>query len=184
LLGAAPRKAEEPARAAAADTTAGMQSWLQDIEQPRGNDRVPPETALAYAAAASAADPQPQPQRTASLVNPMPPRTSVAAPAATQIAKTQDRLGMSTQARPGQRYNDPWLRSITLATDLHYSAVTLYGPFDARGVQAMIRKPAVSLVLTFGDDPYDGLSTARFEGPAVSFLPTISFDRERQASLD
>ena len=174
-LGSAPRKAE-PARPAA-DNAAGVQSWLKDIEQPRGNDRVPPETALAYAAAAAA----PEPQRSASLANPMPLPRTPAAPSNTLPPKSQDRLGM--QVKPGQRYNDPWMRSVTLATDLRYSAVTLYGPYDAKGVQAMIQKPAVSLALTFRDDPYDGLAMGRFEGAAVSFLPTVSFERQRQASL-
>jgi hypothetical protein len=59
----------------------------------------------------------------------------------------------------------------------------MYGPFDARGVAPLIQKPAASLMLTFRDDPYDGMMSFRFAGPAVAFLPTMSFDRQRQASL-
>ena len=175
-LGEAPRR-PAPARAAPADTTASVQTWLNDIDSRPVNDRVAPETALSYAAAAA-----PEPQRSASLVNPMGlPRASAPAATTTQVPKTPGKPVI--QARPGQRYNDPWMRSITLASSVHYSSVTMYGPFDARGVQPLMHKPASSIALTFRDDPYDGLVSARFDGPAVAFLPTVDFGRPRQASL-
>jgi uncharacterized protein YcbK (DUF882 family) len=173
-LGEAPRR---PQRAAPAETTASVQTWLNDIDTRPVNDRVAPETALSYAAAAA-----PEPQRTASLVNPMPlPRASAPAAATTQVPKSAGKHAV--QAKPGQRYNDPWMRSITLAANLHYSSVTMYGPFDARGVQPLMQKPASSIALTFRDDPYDGLTSTRFDGPAVAFPPTVDFGQPRQASL-
>jgi len=74
-LGAGPRP---PAPVPAAPATNGaVQSWLNDIDQRQGaNDRVAPETALAYAAAAA---PE-QPRRTASLFNPTPPRARARLP--------------------------------------------------------------------------------------------------------
>ena len=172
----APRR-PAPERAAAPETTASVQSWLNDIDQRPTNDRVAPETALSYAAAAA-----PEPQRSASLVNPMGlPRASAPAATTTQVPKTPGKPVI--QARPGQRYNDPWMRSITLASSVHYSSVTMYGPFDARGIGPLMAKPASSIALTFRDDPYDGLTAARFDGPAVAFLPTVDFGRPRQASL-
>jgi uncharacterized protein YcbK (DUF882 family) len=184
-IGASPRRAA-PERVAAPVAREAVQSWLSDIEQPRANtDRVAPEMALSYAAAAAAETPQ----HTASLANPMPVRTPMVPAATSQVAKSQDRVTTESQnrtpARPraGQRYNDPWMRGVQLATNMHYSRVTLYGPYDAHGVRAMIRKPTVTLALTFGDDPNDGLSTARFAGPAVSFMPTVAFGNQRQASL-
>jgi uncharacterized protein YcbK (DUF882 family) len=173
-LGSAPRRAA-PERAAAPETTASVQSWLSDIDQRPTNDRVAPETALSYAAAAAPET------RTASLGTPMMPAARAVAPATTQIPRTPGKPGL--QVKPGQRFNDPWMRSITLAASVHYSAVTMYGPFDARGVAPLIQKPAASLMLTFRDDPYDGMMSFRFAGPAVAFLPTMSFDRQRQASL-
>jgi len=176
-LGEAPRPPAPVRGAAPAETTASVQTWLKDIDQRQTNDRVAPETALAYAAAAA-----PEPQRTASLFAPMAqPRTTAPAAATTQISKTPGKPAV--QAKPGQRYNDPWMRSITLTASVHYSSVTMYGPFDARGVQALMQKPAASLAMTFRDDPYDGLVSIRFDGPAVSFLPTVGFGRPRQASL-
>ena len=156
-----------------------MQSWLNDIDQRQGaNDRVSPETALAYAAAA-APDPRvDQPRRTASLFNSVAPVRETPS-AMTQIPKGP---GKAPPVKVGQRYNDPWMRSVTLAASVHYSAVTMYGPFDARGVQTMIEKPATSVMMTFGNEPYEGMTSYRFEGPAVAFLPVVPF-RERLASL-
>jgi uncharacterized protein YcbK (DUF882 family) len=177
-LGEAPRPPAPVRGAAPAETTASVQTWLKDIDQRQTNDRVAPETALAYAAAAATE----QPQRTASLVNPMgTPRMAPPMPAATQVVpKTPGKTVVPPKV--GQTYNDPWMRSITLAVSVHHSRVTMYGPFDARGVQALMQKPAASLVLMFREDPYDGMTSYRFDGPAVSFLPTMPF-RQRQASL-
>jgi uncharacterized protein YcbK (DUF882 family) len=177
-LGEAPRPPAPVRGPAPAETTASVQSWLNDIDSRPVNDRVAPETALAYAAAAA---PE-QPQRTASLVNPMgTPRMAPPMPAASQVVpKTPGKAVVPPKV--GQTYNDPWMRSITLAASVHYSHVTMYGPFDARGVQTLMQKPAASLALTFREDPYDGMTSYRFDGPAVSFLPTLPF-RQRQASL-
>ena len=86
------------------------------------------------------------------------------------------------QATPGQRFDNPWLRTITLAESVQYSRVTVYGDFDPRGVQMLMEKPSASLAMTFREDPYDGLAAQSFQGPAVSFLPTVPF-MARQASL-
>jgi hypothetical protein len=180
-LGSAPRRTAAPERATATEAAGAVQSWLSDIDQrpsAAANDRVAPETALAYAAAAAPDPRAEQPRRTASLFNPAPPARE-SAPAMTQVPKSP---GKPAPVKVGQRYNDPWMRSITLSASLHYSAVTVYGPFDARGVQTMIAKPETSLVMSFGNEPYEGLTTVRFDGPAISFLPVMPF-RERLASL-
>jgi hypothetical protein len=92
-----------------------------------------------------------------------------------QVAKTPPRVG--------QRYNDPWLRGITLATSIHYEMnVSVYGKLDVRQVRMMMIKPASSLAMGFTSDAYDGMQTLRFAGAAVTFLPTIEFG-QRQASL-
>ena len=85
--------------------------------------------------------------------------------------------------KPGQRYNDPWMRSITLATSVHSDMnVSVYGKLDVRQVRMMMIKPAMSVAMGFGRDPFDGMQTLRFSGAAVAFLPTIEFGH-RQASL-
>jgi len=176
-LGSTPRRAAAPEPAAA--TTASVQSWLNDIDQrPSANDRVAPEMALAYARDASVENPR----AAATVATPMA-ASRLPPPATTQVPKTAGKPII--QARPGQRYNDPWMRSITLASSLHYSKVTAYGSFDVRGVQTLMRKPATTFALTFRNDPYDGMTSLKFSGPAVSFLPMMMFagTPQRQASL-
>jgi len=130
---------------------------------------VPPNMALAYAAQAA-----PENQR---------PNTGVPAGAA--------RAGATTQVarippKPGQRYNDPWLRGVTLATSVQYAmSITVYGKLDVRQVRMMMIKPVTSVPMAFGSDAYDGMQTTRFAGSAVTFLPTVSYPDapRRQASL-
>lgn len=165
---AADSRPEPPRPVAQADTTASVPRWPG---LPAQNDRVPTEVALAYAATAHADG-----QRASALPPDGAPvtriqRTPAAAPA------------RPAQARPGQRYDDPWLRSITLAPSVHFSlSVAIYGAPDPRYLRTMMVKPKSSVVATFADQPYDGMSSIRFDGPAVAFLPTVSFDT-RQASL-
>jgi uncharacterized protein YcbK (DUF882 family) len=165
-----PAEVAEPTDLSASrETTASITSWLNDAEFAR-TDRVPPGMALAYAATAGTDG-----QRPVALAPPMGAARS-APPATTQIARIPPRAG--------QRYNDPWLRGITLASSVHYGMnVTVYGKLDVRQVRMMMIKPLASVPMTFGREPYDGMPTARFSGAAVTFLPTVSFGQQRHASL-
>ena len=85
--------------------------------------------------------------------------------------------------KAGQRFNDPWMRGITLASSMHYGMnVSVYGKLDVRQVRTMMIKPVSSLTMAFGGDPYEGMQTLRFAGSAVTFLPTVTFGQQ-QASL-
>jgi uncharacterized protein YcbK (DUF882 family) len=156
---------------AARETTSSITAWLNDAEFGRP-DRVPPNMALAYAAQAT-----PDAQRPATTavptVGPRPTAAATAAPA-------------RIPPKAGQRYNDPWLRSITLATSVHYAMnVSVYGKLDVRHVRMMMIKPVTSVPMGFSADPYEGMETTRFAGAAVTFVPTISYasQAQRQASL-
>jgi len=153
----------------AAETTSSITSWLKDAEARA--DRVPPDLALAYAANAVPDSPRP-----AGLAPAMPAARLASAPDATsQVARIPPRAG--------QRFNDPWLRGITLATSIHYEMnVSVYGKLDVRQVRMMMIKPASSLAMGFTSDAYEGMQTLKFAGAAVTFLPTIEFG-QRQASL-
>jgi len=134
-------------------------------------DRVPPDLAFAYASHAV----------------PDSPRSSVLGPAmpAARLAPAPDATSQVARIPPraGQRFNDPWLRGITLATSVHYEMnVTVYGKLDIRHVRMMMIKPAASLAIGFGNDAYEGMQTLKFTGAAVAFLPTVTFGH-RQASL-
>jgi uncharacterized protein YcbK (DUF882 family) len=165
-----PAELTEPTDASASrsETTASITSWLKDAEFARTNDRVSPGMALAYAAAAA-----PDGQRPVALT---PPMARTASPATTQVARIPPQAG--------QRYNDPWLRGITLATSVHTGMnVTVYGRLDVRQVRMMMIKPTTSVPMTFGADPYEGMQTLKFAGAAVTFLPTVPFGSQQQASL-
>jgi len=164
-----PAEIADPSAAnASRETTSSITAWLNDAEFGRP-DRVPPNMALAYAAQAA-----PESQR---------PSAGAAPPGASRAATTQI---ARIPPRPGQRYNDPWLRGVTLATSVHYAMnVTVYGRLDVRQVRMMMIKPVTSVPMAFGSDAYDGMQTSRFAGAAVSFLPTVSYADapRRQASL-
>jgi len=160
--------------AARGETTSSITAWLNDAEFAR-TDRVPPGMALAYAAAAA-----PDGQRPSALTPPMGAARAAPAPApaaTTQVARIPPKAG--------QRYNDPWLRGITLATSVHYAMnITVYGKLDVRQVRMMMIKPVASVPMTFSNDPYQGMQTQSFGGAAVTFLPTVSYGPpQRQASL-
>ena len=166
---AAPRPPADVAETAErGETTSSITSWLNDTDFGR-TDRVPPSMALAYAAQAA-----PDSQRPAT---PAPSMTTRAAPPATsQVARIPPKAG--------QRYNDPWMRGITLTSSVHYAMnVSVYGKLDVRQVRMMMIKPVASVPMAFGSDPYDGLQTARFSGAAVSFLPTVNYSRQQQLSM-
>ena len=161
-----PAPIADEASSSRAETTASINSWLKDAEARA--DRVPADLALAYAAAAV----------------PEGSRPVAAAPAMPRIGSE----GMSQMARvppkAGQRFNDPWLRGITLASSVHYGMnVSVYGKLDVRQVRTMMIKPVSSLMMAFVGDPYEGMQTARFAGAAVTFLPTVTYGGNQQASL-
>jgi len=159
---------------AARETTSSITAWLNDAEFGRP-DRVPPNMALAYAAQAA-----PENQRQVALT---PPAISAPAPRA---AAPPARQAARIPAKAGQKYNDPWLRGITLATSVQDAMmITVYGKLDVRQVRMMMIKPLTSVPMAFGADPYQGLQTQRFAGAAVTFLPTVSYfyQPQREASL-
>jgi uncharacterized protein YcbK (DUF882 family) len=163
-------EADSDLSAARAETTASITAWLNDSNLGKP-DRVPPDVALAYAANAMPDSPRPV------ALAPAMPAARLAPPASgvSQIAKIPPRAG--------QHYNDPWMRSITLATSVHYEmAVSVYGKLDVRQVRMMMIKPASSLAMGFGGDAYEGMQTLKFAGAAVTFLPTVTFGQQ-QASL-
>jgi uncharacterized protein YcbK (DUF882 family) len=162
-----PAPIADEASASRTETTASINAWLKDTEGRA--DRVPTDLALAYAAAAV-----PEGSRS-SVLAPAMPRLG-GGDATTQIARIPPKAG--------QRFNDPWLRGITLSASVHYDMnVSVYGKLDVRQVRTMMIKPLSSLAMAFGSDPYEGMQTLKFGGAAVTFLPTVTFGQSQQASL-
>jgi uncharacterized protein YcbK (DUF882 family) len=161
----APRPPQEIAVASAdPEPTASIGSWPEFSK-----DRVPAEVALAYAAApavtAATPEPPPRPAPMGSLGAPAP--AVAAAPAAT---------GSVAAAFRGEKIHDPWLRGIVMTPSVQYSLhVSVLGPTDYRTLRPLFAKPRFALAMMFSVDPHAGMNAEAFAGPAVSFLPTVTF---------
>jgi hypothetical protein len=87
-------------------------------------------------------------------------------------------------AKPGERSDDPWLLAMIVAPNAQrYMSTSLSGTPDLTTLAPMINKPARSVMMTFGDDPYLGMTAARFSGTPVVFVSTVTFATSDTASL-
>jgi hypothetical protein len=79
-------------------------------------------------------------------------------------------------AKLGQRLNDPWMRAMIVSPSAGgFMNTSQLGAADYRMLSPYLRKPAMSVMMTFGDDPYLGMSAARFSGTSVVFISTVTF---------
>jgi len=160
--------------AAGPETTASLAAWPAAAMA----DRVPAELALAYAATPppdAAARPAP-PAMTRAIKQAALPAAALAPASAPPPA--------AAALRPGQSINDPWLRGVVVAPSVHYSmSVTILGAQDYRYLRTFMYKPSSAVAMAFCLDPYSGMTSQSFDGPAISFLPTVTFSN-RTASLD
>jgi hypothetical protein len=77
---------------------------------------------------------------------------------------------------PRTRIDEPWLRALMLASSLQTSmTVAPFGTADYEHVRSLIEKPSSTVLMTFGNEPYPGMTDERFSGGAVVFLSTITF---------
>jgi uncharacterized protein YcbK (DUF882 family) len=152
----------------AADISLSVATWTSD---PGQNDRISTELALAYAATThpdAAAPPTAAPMGSLRLANP------AGAGNATIAAKKPG--SNSPAAKIAQRSADPWLRGIVMTPSVHHSlSVNLLGSPDYRTLRPLMHKPRTMLAMVFSNDPLLGITSVQFSGPAVTFLPTISY---------
>jgi uncharacterized protein YcbK (DUF882 family) len=74
---------------------------------------------------------------------------------------------------------DPWLRAAMLTPSVgSYMTTTRMGAEDPRLLQDLLRKPPMSLAMTFSADPHLGMIASRFSGSAVVFLAIASFNTQ------
>jgi len=166
--------AEEPPRpkadltSAAPATTASLGDWPNTLR----NDRVPTDIALAYAAVPPS---EPRTRSLSSVVDvPHPEPIRPARPAAVVGPSRPDTSSSIQKSAP--RIQDPWLRGVVMAPSAYYSMrVALLGSPDYRNLAPFMRKPESAVAMLFTVDPYSGLSSEYFDGPAVTFVPTITF---------
>jgi uncharacterized protein YcbK (DUF882 family) len=166
-------------------------------------DRAATGTALSYAPASHPASPSRPAAASASTASTSsatrttqaaPSRdTTVAAKRAAEPAKAATPAAPATtaqslaaalaQAKAGQQFNDPWMRAMIVAPSAGgFMSTSLLGTTDFRALSPYLQKPSSSVMMTFANDPYLGMSTQRFAGTAVVFVSTVTFSR-RTASL-
>lgn len=181
---APPKQPAQVAAAAArkAETTGAVAPW--PVKTADASGQVPAGLALAYAA-----QPNPAPA-TRSLS--APARNAAAMPP-TRVADASNRMtpvqttGVGATSRTLKSSTPPddlWLRALVLAPDLqNYLTATVMGQADMRELQPLMDKPDAVVTMAFGDNPNLGLSTDRFSGGAVVFVPTTIFERKQTAAL-
>jgi uncharacterized protein YcbK (DUF882 family) len=108
-----------------------------------------------------------------------PPKA--AAPAAPAMT-AQSLAAALAQAKAGQQFNDPWMRAMIVAPSAGaFMSTSLLGTTDFRTLSPYLQKPSSSVMMTFANDPYLGMSTQRFAGTAVVFVSTVTFSRRTAA---
>jgi uncharacterized protein YcbK (DUF882 family) len=140
-------------------------------------------TASAPSAARTAqAAPTSQRDTTVAVKRGAEPQT--ATPPAPTSATPQSLAAALAQAKPGQQFNDPWMRAMIVAPSAGaFMSTSLLGTTDFRTLSTYLQKPSSSVMMTFAkNDPHLGMSTQRFAGTAVVFVSTVTFSR-RTASL-
>jgi hypothetical protein len=78
--------------------------------------------------------------------------------------------------------SDPWLLAVMMSPSVRRYLTTLrLGAQDFRTLSPLVRKPEMSVVMTFGTEPNPGLSQDHFTGKAVVFLWTVNDDSHTAA---
>ncbi len=147
-------------------------------------DTEPVPNALAYAA-------QPTPIAVARTLPSGPTFTRAAGlPETTISVKRGDdsvvpsRTTVASVVRVGDRFNDPWMRAMIVSPSAqNFMKTTVYGLPDFRTLGPYLHKPAATMMATFSEDPYRGMTSETFSGSAVGFTRTVTFGPPRTASL-
>lgn len=78
--------------------------------------------------------------------------------------------------RVGDRFNDPWMRAMIVSPSAQsFMKTTLLGKPDFRDLGSYLQKPATVLANAFTDDPQPGVTSEKFAGNAVTFVPANTF---------
>jgi hypothetical protein len=64
-----------------------------------------------------------------------------------------------------------------------FMKTTVYGVPDFRALGPYLLKPASTMMATFSEDPYRGMTSESFAGSAVGFTRTVTFGPPRTAAL-
>ena len=131
--------------------------------------------AMAYAPPHEPVDGRPSAASKARVVSKL---TTPPAPAPKQAARPT-----TPSVKVGERFNNPWMRAMIVSPSaLDFMSTSLYGAPDTAALRPHLAKPVATVMMTFSDDPYLGMSSEQFRGNAVVFVATVTF-RQRTAAL-
>jgi uncharacterized protein YcbK (DUF882 family) len=181
---AAPSRRPAAIEVASADpaATASLAPW----PLPERNERA--TGALAYAPATDELNTRPAALRTsaAAITTVAEPDTTIAVKRSgsrPSIISSAPATMISSNVQPGARFNEPWIRAMIVSPSAqNFMSTSMMGAPDYRTLGTFLQKPTASVMMTFNDDPYLGMSTERFGGSAVVFVSTVTFN-QRTASL-
>lgn len=175
-----------PADVASSDPAAFATASIGPFVAPGGYVARTPGTTLAFASgqaelAPERARPVPAVPRQAAVAA----NTTVATKAtAAEPSRVHSLVDAATVQTPlANRLDTPFMRATLLTPSVeNFMNTTLLGAPDFIGLRAFMVKPKTAIVMTFSDDPYQGMSHTAFSGGAVHFLVTATFG-QRTAAL-
>jgi hypothetical protein len=81
-----------------------------------------------------------------------------------------------------EQRDDPWMRAMIVTPSAQgFMSTSLLGAPDFRNLSPYLHKPHQSVMMTFSDDPYLGMTEDKFSGAAVIFVSTVTFQRRTAA---
>jgi uncharacterized protein YcbK (DUF882 family) len=142
-------------------------------------------TALAYATEAeppAQIHARPMGSQVASKVA-SPAKEATVMPAQGNTTVVAKPLAATADAGSTRHKDDLWLRAAVLTPSIsRFMTATRIGATDMRSLQELLRKPSMSVAMTFSTDPQLGLTATRFDGPAVVFVATMTFGTQSAAA--
>jgi len=146
--------------------------------QDRFQDRVPADLALAYAAQADNGG-----SRTFVRAGDGAPATVTTKGLASIATKPSGIIAQGRLTQANDRLDDPWMRGLVLAPSVQNSlVVTPVGDPDFKALARFMTKPGSSVLMTFSNDPYLGMTSEQFTGSAVVFPATVTFGTSRRTA--
>lgn len=157
-------------------------SFGDATDSPR-RERSPTDFVMAYAAEASFSSSSSRAAPMGAAASSQPADTTVAVkgvgvkPPAPRPQATTTAPARPVAAKPGERFDNPWLRVVFWAPSAQTAmTTTVQGMGDARLLKPLMTKPPATVLTTFSERPYFGLSIDQFAGNAIAFVPTVTFN--------
>jgi uncharacterized protein YcbK (DUF882 family) len=138
--------------------------------------------AMAYAPANTVVETRPGQAAKARVVSRLSPEKQKDAGIGTN-GGTAKQATRAASVKVGERFNNPWMRAMIVSPSaLDFMSTSLYGAPDTASLRPHLAKPTSTVMMTFSEDPYLGMSSEHFRGNAVVFVATVTF-RQRTAAL-